>query len=59
MHCSAFSAAADAPAGKRELAGDGCELDYVPVPRTVLDQLPALWGTLRDSTGQPLWPQDR
>jgi phosphate transport system substrate-binding protein len=35
------------------------ELDYVPVPRTVIDQLPALWGTLRDSTGKRLWPQDR
>jgi phosphate transport system substrate-binding protein len=35
------------------------ELDYVLVPRTVVEQLPALWGTLHDSTGQRLWPQDR
>jgi phosphate transport system substrate-binding protein len=35
------------------------ELDYVPVPSTVVEQLPALWGTLRDSTGQRIWPQDR
>jgi phosphate transport system substrate-binding protein len=35
------------------------KLDYVPVPRTVVEQLPALWGTLRDRTGQRIWPQDR
>jgi phosphate transport system substrate-binding protein len=35
------------------------ELDYVPVPGAVVEQLPALWGTLRDSTGKRLWPQDR
>jgi len=35
------------------------DLDYVPVPRTVIDALPALWGTLRDSSGQRLWPEDR
>jgi len=35
------------------------ELDYVPVPGTVVEQLPALWGTLRDGTGKRLWPQDR
>jgi phosphate transport system substrate-binding protein len=34
------------------IAGD---LDYVPVPRTVLDSLPSLWGTVRDSSGQPVW----
>jgi len=40
--------------------GIALELDYVPVPATVRDQLPALWrSTLRDSTGQSLWPQDR
>jgi phosphate transport system substrate-binding protein len=31
------------------------ELDYVPVPRTVVDSLPALWNTLRDSSGKPVW----
>ncbi len=35
------------------------ELDYAPVPRTVIDELPALWGALRDSSGQRIWPQDR
>jgi phosphate transport system substrate-binding protein len=34
------------------------QLDYAPVPRAVVEQLPALWGTLRDSSGTPLWPQD-
>jgi phosphate transport system substrate-binding protein len=33
------------------------ELDYVSVPSAVVEQLPALWGTLRDSTGKPLWPR--
>jgi len=32
------------------------DLDYVPVPRTVADALPALWGTLHDSSGKRLWP---
>ena len=32
------------------------DLDYVPVPRTVVDALPALWGTLHDSSGKRLWP---
>ena len=35
------------------------ELDYAPVPRTVVDQLPALWSALRDSSGKRLWPEDR
>jgi phosphate transport system substrate-binding protein len=35
------------------------ELDYVPVPSAVVEQLPALWGALHDSTGKRLWPQDR
>jgi phosphate transport system substrate-binding protein len=35
------------------------ELDYVPVTDTVIEQLPALWGTLRDRTGQRIWPQER
>jgi len=35
------------------------ELDYAPVPRTVIEELPALWGALRDSSGQRLWPEDR
>jgi phosphate transport system substrate-binding protein len=35
------------------------ELDYVPVPRTVVDALPSLWGTLRDSAGNRLWIEDR
>ncbi len=34
-------------------------LDYVPMPNAVVEQLPALWGTLRDSSGRPVWPQDR
>jgi phosphate transport system substrate-binding protein len=32
-------------------------LDYVPLPARVVEQLPSLWGTLRDSSGMPLWPQ--
>jgi phosphate transport system substrate-binding protein len=39
--------------------GLASELDYVLVPHTVIEQLPALWGTLRDSSGTPLWPQGR
>jgi phosphate transport system substrate-binding protein len=35
------------------------ELDYAPVPRTVIDALPALWGTLHDSAGKRLWTEDR
>jgi phosphate transport system substrate-binding protein len=35
------------------------ELEYVPVPSAVVEQLPALWGTLHDSSGKRLWPQDR
>jgi phosphate transport system substrate-binding protein len=35
------------------------DLDYVPVPSAVVEQLPALWGPLRDSAGKRLWPQDR
>ena len=35
------------------------ELDYAPVPRTVVDALPSLWGTLRDSSGKRLWTEDR
>jgi phosphate transport system substrate-binding protein len=35
------------------------ELDYVSVPNAVVEQLPALWGTLHDNTGKRLWPQDR
>jgi phosphate transport system substrate-binding protein len=31
-------------------------LEYVPVPQSVLEQLPALWGAIRDSEGKPLWP---
>jgi phosphate transport system substrate-binding protein len=35
------------------------ELDYASVPRTVIDALPSLWGTLRDSTGKRFWTEDR
>jgi phosphate transport system substrate-binding protein len=35
------------------------ELEYVPVPGAVVERLPALWSTLRDSSGKRLWPQDR
>jgi phosphate transport system substrate-binding protein len=35
------------------------KLDYAPLPGRVVEQLPALWGTLRDGSGKPLWPQDR
>jgi len=35
------------------------DLDYVPVPLAMVEQLPALWGTLRDGAGKRLWPQDR
>ena len=35
------------------------ELDYASVPRTVIDALPSLWGTLRDSSGKRLWTEDR
>jgi phosphate transport system substrate-binding protein len=35
------------------------ELDYAPVPRTVIDALPSLWGTLHDSAGKRLWTEDR
>jgi phosphate transport system substrate-binding protein len=34
------------------------ELDYASVPRTVIDALPSLWGTLRDSSGKRLWTED-
>lgn len=35
------------------------QLDYAPVPRTVIDALPSLWGTLHDSAGERLWTEDR
>ncbi|MEJ0038062.1 MAG: phosphate ABC transporter substrate-binding protein PstS [Gammaproteobacteria bacterium] len=31
-------------------------LDYSPVPPVAVDQLPALWRTLRDDAGMPMWP---
>lgn len=34
------------------------ELDYAPLPRKVVDELPALWGALRDSSGKRIWPED-
>jgi phosphate transport system substrate-binding protein len=34
-------------------------LDYVPVPSAVVEELPALWGSLHDCAGKRLWPQDR
>jgi phosphate transport system substrate-binding protein len=32
-------------------------LDYVPVPARVVEQMPQVWGTLRDGEGKALWPQ--
>jgi phosphate transport system substrate-binding protein len=31
-------------------------LEYVPVPQSVLDQLPHVWGAIRDREGKPVWP---
>jgi ABC-type phosphate transport system substrate-binding protein len=31
-------------------------LEYAPLPKKWVDQLPTLWMTIRDSTGQSLWP---
>ena len=31
-------------------------LQYVPVPRSVRDQLPGVWKTVSDSEGKPVWP---
>ena len=31
-------------------------LEYASLPKPWIDQLPTLWRTVRDSTGQPLWP---
>lgn len=31
-------------------------LDYVAIPPAVVEQLPALWETIRDSAGKPVWP---
>jgi phosphate transport system substrate-binding protein len=35
------------------------ELDYAALPRRVVDELPALWGALRDRSGKRIWPEDR
>jgi phosphate transport system substrate-binding protein len=35
------------------------ELDYVPLPARVVEQLPAIWGTVVDGEGKPLWPSVR
>src|SRR5262249_6660878 len=32
------------------------QLDYVPIPGQVLQQLPSVWGTIRDKDGKPVWP---
>jgi len=31
-------------------------LEYVPVPRSVLEQFPGMWRAVRDSDGKPVWP---
>jgi phosphate transport system substrate-binding protein len=31
-------------------------LEYAPLPKAWVDQLPTLWAAIRDSTGQPVWP---
>jgi phosphate transport system substrate-binding protein len=31
-------------------------LQYVPVPQSVLEQLPGMWETIRNLEGQPVWP---
>ncbi len=31
-------------------------LDYVAIPQAVVEQLPALWETIRDAGGKPVWP---
>jgi phosphate transport system substrate-binding protein len=32
------------------------QLDYAAVPKEVLEQLPKLWSTVRDSSGKAVWP---
>lgn len=32
------------------------QLEYTPLPQQVIDRLPALWQSLRDSAGRPVWP---
>jgi phosphate transport system substrate-binding protein len=32
------------------------KLEYAPLPKPWVEQLPALWMTIRDSTGQLVWP---
>jgi phosphate transport system substrate-binding protein len=31
-------------------------LEYVPVPQSVLEQLPGIWGAIHDREGKPVWP---
>jgi len=31
-------------------------LEYVPIPKAALEQLPALWQSIRDPEGKPVWP---
>jgi hypothetical protein len=31
-------------------------LEYLPVPQSVPEHLPTMWGAIRDSEGRPLWP---
>jgi phosphate transport system substrate-binding protein len=37
-------------------AGSVDRLNYAPVPQALLEQLPRLWQSARDSVGRPLWP---
>lgn len=30
--------------------------DFVPIPQDVLEQLPAVWRTIQDAAGEPVWP---
>ena len=30
--------------------------DFVPIPQDVLEQLPAVWRTIHDAAGKPVWP---
>jgi phosphate transport system substrate-binding protein len=32
------------------------KLDYVPLPKWVVEEIPTLWRTLLDSKGRPIWP---
>jgi phosphate transport system substrate-binding protein len=32
------------------------QLDYAPVPQSVIDRLPVLWQAVRDASGRAVWP---